>query len=54
MRIMTIQEYVLEEFNKMLAAEGRDVRIVRERPKPTLVTDNVMKLEPKHEQQNPS
>jgi hypothetical protein len=52
MRTMTIKEYVLEELNKMLAAEGRDVRIVSERPKPTLVTDNVVRLEPKHDQQN--
>ena len=32
MRTVTLKEYVLEEFNRMLAEEGRDVRIVTERP----------------------
>ena len=55
MRTLTIHEYVLEELNKMLAAKGRDVRIVSERPKPTLVTDNVVKLErPSDDQSHPS
>jgi hypothetical protein len=48
MRTLTIHEYVLEELNKMLAKDG--VRIVSERPKPTLITDNVVKLERKDDQ----
>jgi hypothetical protein len=36
MQIMTLQDFVLAEFNKMLAAEGRDVQVVLERPKPNL------------------
>jgi hypothetical protein len=39
MRTMTIQEFFVEEFNRMFAKEGRDVRIVTDRPRPTLVTD---------------
>ena len=36
---MTIQEFFLEELNRMLAEEGRDVRIVTERPKPKLAAE---------------
>ena len=39
MRTMTIKEYVLEELNRMLAAEGKNVRIVSERPRPRLIAD---------------
>jgi hypothetical protein len=37
---MTIKDYVLEELNRTLAAEGKDVRIVAERPRPEIVRDN--------------
>jgi hypothetical protein len=37
---MTIKDYVLEELNRMLAAEGKDVRIVAERPRPRAVEDD--------------
>jgi hypothetical protein len=33
---MTLKQFVLEELNAMLAREGRNVRIVDERPKPRL------------------
>ena len=36
MQIMTLQDFVLAEFNKMLAADGRDVQVVLERPRPNL------------------
>jgi hypothetical protein len=45
MRTVTLREYVLEELNRRLAAQGRDVQIVSERPKPKLATDNIVKLE---------
>jgi hypothetical protein len=35
-RMVTLKELVLEELNRQLAASGRDVRIVSERPKPAL------------------
>jgi hypothetical protein len=38
MRTVTLKEFVIEEFNRMLAEEGRDVRIVTERPRPKLAT----------------
>jgi hypothetical protein len=41
MRTISIREFVLEEFNRMLAAEGRDVELVAERPKPRLVAEVV-------------
>jgi len=46
MRTITIKELVFEEINRMLEAEGRDVRIVSERPKPRLVAEEgrVVKL----------
>ena len=47
MRTMTIKDYVLEELNRMLEAEGRDVRIVAERPRPEIVRDKVVRLEGK-------
>ena len=37
-RTVTLKELVLEELNRQLAEAGRDVRIVPERPKPTLAT----------------
>jgi hypothetical protein len=37
-RTITLKELVLEELNRQLAESGRDVRIVMERPKPTLAT----------------
>jgi hypothetical protein len=40
MRTMTLKEFVLEEFNRMLAAEGRDVQIVIERPRPQLAAED--------------
>lgn len=39
MRTMALKEFVLEEFNRMLAEDGRDVRIATERPRPTLAAD---------------
>jgi hypothetical protein len=39
MRTMTLKELVLEELNRQLAEEGRDVRVVAERPRPCLATD---------------
>jgi hypothetical protein len=49
MRTLTIDEYIAEELNKLLA--DRDVQIVSERPKPTLVTDNVVKFREQEPQQ---
>jgi hypothetical protein len=42
---MTIKDYVIEELNRILAAEGKDVRLVAERSKP--VADNVVQFRPK-------
>jgi hypothetical protein len=39
MRTMTLKELVFEELNRQLAEEGRDVRVVAERPRPQLVAD---------------
>jgi hypothetical protein len=39
MRTITLKELVLEELNRQLAEEGRDVRVVAERPQPTLVAE---------------
>lgn len=36
MRTITLKELVLEELNRQLVAEGRDVQVVAERPKPQL------------------
>jgi hypothetical protein len=38
--VMTVKQFVLEEINRMLAKEGRNVRIVDERPKPHLATSD--------------
>jgi hypothetical protein len=48
MRTVSIKEYVLEEINRMLEQEGRDLRISVQRPSPRLVTDagNVIELWP--------
>jgi hypothetical protein len=46
MRTITLRELVLEELNRQLAEEGRDVRVVAERPKPQLVAE-VVELKPK-------
>jgi hypothetical protein len=35
-RTLTLKELVFEELNRQLAQEGRDVRVVAERPKPRL------------------
>jgi hypothetical protein len=40
-RTITLKELVLEELNRQLAAEGRDVRVVAERPKPRLAAEVV-------------
>jgi hypothetical protein len=37
MRAITIQQLVLEELNRQLAQEGREVCVVSERPRPQLV-----------------
>ena len=39
MRTMTIKQFCLEEINRMLAEQGRDVQLVFEHPKPQLVAD---------------
>jgi hypothetical protein len=39
MRTMPLKDFVLEEFNRMLAEEGRGVQIVTERARPKLATD---------------
>jgi hypothetical protein len=44
MRTITLKELVLEELNRQLAETGRDVRIVSERPKPTLVGGDVVEM----------
>jgi hypothetical protein len=36
MRLVTIRELVIEELNQQLADEGRDVRVMTERPRPQL------------------
>ena len=41
MRAVTLKEFVLEEFNRMLVQEGRDVQIITERLKPRLVAEVV-------------
>jgi hypothetical protein len=38
-RTVTLKELVLEEMNRQLAEEGRDVQVVFERPRPQLVAD---------------
>jgi hypothetical protein len=39
MRTVTLKDFVLEEFNRMLVEEGRDIQILPERPKPRLVSE---------------
>jgi hypothetical protein len=39
MRTLTLKELVFEELNRQLAEEGRDVRVVAERPQPRLAAD---------------
>jgi hypothetical protein len=55
MRTISLKEYVLEEFNRMLAEEGRDVRVVVERPRPRLVSEsqNVVQLRSSPRAQEP-
>jgi hypothetical protein len=50
MRTMTLKELVLEEMNRLLEAEGRDVRVIAERPRPKLVKDNVVRMKRKEEE----
>jgi hypothetical protein len=38
MRTITLREYVLEQFNQMLAENGENVRVVIDRPRPVLAT----------------
>ena len=45
MRTVTLKEFVLEELNKMLAEEGRDIRLASERPRPRLAA--VVDLRPR-------
>jgi hypothetical protein len=45
MRTLTLKEYLLEEINRELREEGRDVQIVFERPKPRLVAGEVVQLQ---------
>jgi hypothetical protein len=40
MRTVTLKELVLEELNRQLAEEGRDVCVVAEKPKPRLATED--------------
>jgi hypothetical protein len=39
MRLVTFKELFLEEVNKMLEEEGRDIRVVADRPRPKLVAE---------------
>jgi hypothetical protein len=41
MRTLTLKELVFEELNRQLEEEGRDVRVVAERPRPRLVAEVV-------------
>jgi hypothetical protein len=38
-RTITLKELVLEELNRQLAEEGRDVKVLAERPRPALVAE---------------
>jgi hypothetical protein len=51
MRTITLKELVLEELNRQLEQEGRDVRVVAERPKPWLAAKRaeVVELQRKDE-----
>jgi hypothetical protein len=44
MRTLTLKELVFEKLNRQLAEEGRDVRVVAERPKPRLVAGEVVPM----------
>jgi hypothetical protein len=46
MRTITLKELVFEELNRQLAEEGRDVRVVAERPRPRLVAERVADVVP--------
>jgi hypothetical protein len=46
MRTITLKELVFEELNRQLAEEGRDVRVVAERPQPRLVAERVAEIVP--------
>ena len=37
MRVLTLKEIAYDEFNKLLAMEGSDVRAAPERPSPKLI-----------------
>ena len=54
-RILTVDEYLLEELNRRAKERGEDVELVfsrAERPKPRLAVDNnVVQLEPDREGQ---
>ena len=39
MRTLTLKEFLLEEINKDLREQGRDVQVVFQRPRPQLVAD---------------
>jgi hypothetical protein len=45
MRTIALKDFVLEEFNRMLAAEGRDIQIVTDPPRPKLATEGGRVLE---------
>ena len=44
-RTITLRELVFEELNWQLEEEGRDVRVVAERPRPRLVSE-VVQMQP--------
>jgi hypothetical protein len=46
MRTLTLKEFLLEEINKDLREQGRDVQVVFERPKPRLVAERVADVVP--------
>ena len=45
MRMLSLRELVFEELNRQLEEEGRDVRVVAERPRPRLVSE-VVQMQP--------
>ena len=51
-RTVTLKELVFEELNRQLAEEGRDVRVVAERPRPQLAAreGQVVQLAPRSEE----
>lgn len=50
-RTVTLKELFLEELNRQLKQEGRDVRVVAERPRPRIATreGEVVQLRPEEE-----